>query len=253
MKKCPIKPKTSDLASAAGQKAQRGGGKYMSPARLAQLLDCSQRTAREYCKSGLIPEAFTTHGGHWRIRMPLSVNTRYELEKRQPDWPFKGKIGGLEGDWAPDLAEWLMLALVYQADIRDPIPVPYLAELPDFPHHEESTDDPKESAARKIQDEIIQRLKTGKPFNDFLLIGWVYQYSRQGKDRPTVADIADFMGISRGFYYRQYTSQQLHKAYQIATGEFKRDLPDPRGLESVQRANRNAKKPTFASLQRDLY
>jgi hypothetical protein len=245
--------KTSDFADGKRRDVAKRP-RSLSPPQLAQLLGgYSGRAVREWCKQGLIPEAYGTQGGHWRIRMPLSVNTRYELEKRQPDWPFKGTIGDLEGEWESDLAESLMLALVYQADIRDPIPVPYLAELPDFPHQEGPTDDPKESAARKIQNEIIQRLKTGRPFNDFLLIGWVYQYSRQGKDHPTVREIANLMGISRGFYYRRYTSQQLRKAYVIATGEFKRDLLDSDGLDPVQRANRNAKKPTLASLKHDLY
>jgi hypothetical protein len=48
--------------------------------------------------------------------MPLSVKTRYELEKRSADWPFKKfkkNARGLEGDWDPDFAEWLTLAQLY--------------------------------------------------------------------------------------------------------------------------------------------
>jgi Helix-turn-helix domain len=226
----------------------------VSPAQLARLLDCSQRTAREYCKSGLIPEAFRTRGGHWRIRMPLSVKTRYELEKRQADWPFKGMKGDFGGDWNPDLAEWLLLAQLFEADIRDAVPVLYLAELAD--HQEELTEHRvggtgKESNARQIQDLINQRLKTGEPFSDLLLIGWVYQFWRKNDREPTVVEISKLMGISRDTFYRRHSPQELHRAYLIAAGEFKRDLPDPDGLDPVQRANRTAKKATFKSLQRD--
>jgi hypothetical protein len=189
--------------------------------------------------------------------MPLSVETRYQLEKRLPDWPFKGKIGDFEGDFAPDFAEWLMLAQVYEADFFEGIPVPYLAELryPLYdqlkPHDGESE---KDRAARQIQVLIIDRLNNGKSFTDLLLKGWVYQFSRKNEGEPTVDEIAKLMGISRDtFYQRGHTAQELHKAYLTATGKFKQGLPDPDGLDPVQRANRNARKPTFASLQRDLY
>jgi hypothetical protein len=62
------------------------------------------------------------------------------------------------------------------------------------------------------------------------------------------------MGISRDTFYRRgHTSKEIEGAYYTASGESKRELPDPDGLNPVQRANRKAKKPTFASLQRDLY
>ena len=243
-------PKTSDLA---GNKKRP---EWLSPAQLARLQDCSERTIREWCKRGLIQEAYQSRGGHWRIRMPLSIKTRYELERRSADWPFKGMKGDIGGDFSPDLAECLLLAQLFEVDISEEIPVPYLAELPDFLDQgliKQPVGEKESTAARQIQDLIIEREATGKSFSDLLLIGWVYQYSRQNKARPTVGKIADFMGMSRGVFYRRYTAQQLHKAYLIATGEFKRDLPDPKGLDPVQRANLKAKKSTFESLQRDLY
>jgi hypothetical protein len=69
-----------------------------------------------------------------------------------------------------------------------------------------------------------------------------------------VAEIAGLRGISRDTFYRLgHTKQEIERAYFTASGEVKRDLPDPRGLDSVQRANWKARKPTFESLQRNLY
>jgi hypothetical protein len=236
-------------------KGQQKAVEQMSPAQLAQLHGCSQRTAREYCKSGLIPEAFKTKGGHWRIHMPLSMKTRYELEKRRDDWPFKGmKVGDIRGDFQEDIAERLLLTQLYQLGLSETPPVPYLAELPDLLEQGliEQPISRKEKLARRIQDLIIERLETGKSFSDLLLTGWVYHFWRENKCRPTVAAIAQLMGISRDtFYQRGHTSQEIERAYLTASGESKRDLPDPHGLDSVQRANRKARKSTFASLQHD--
>jgi hypothetical protein len=252
MQKCPVKPKTSDLANGAGAKGQGEAVKYMSPARLAQLLGCSQRTAREYCKSGLIPEAFKTKGCHWRIRMPLSIKTRYELEKRSADWPFKGKARKLKDVFADDFAEWLMLAQVYQKDIRKRAPIPYLGEPDDLFQFSQQCFGKKEKAARRIQELIIERLHSRKPLHDLLLKGWVYQFWRKNKRCPTVDEIAGLMGISRDTFYRHgHTRQEIERAYLTASGESKRDLPDPDGFNPVQRANRKARKPGFERLDPD--
>src|SRR5437016_6018278 len=104
MEKCPIKPKTSDLPNGTRAKGQREIVRCMSPAQLARLQGCSQRTAREYCKRNLILEAFMTRGGHWRIRLPLSEKTRVVLGRLRGDWwfgPWKKEVDGeIEPDWA---------------------------------------------------------------------------------------------------------------------------------------------------------
>src|SRR6266700_8261094 len=100
-------PKTSDLTDGKDRGVRRRP-EWVSPTHLARLQGCSARTVREWCKGGLIQEAYQTRGGHWRIRMPLSGKTRLELHKRSSDWPFKEGAGDLQGDFAPDIAEWLM-------------------------------------------------------------------------------------------------------------------------------------------------
>ncbi len=133
MKKCPIKPKTSDVPASNGQQSLSKRRDWGSVAGLAKLQGCSQRTMREWCKKGLIPEAYQTPGGHWRIQKPLSIKTRDELEKRRADWPFRGVKGGdIAGDFSEDLAEWLLLAEVYQIDLHKRLPVPTIAELSDL-------------------------------------------------------------------------------------------------------------------------
>src|ERR1043166_603302 len=99
------------------RKQQFGKPKYLSPAGLAKLQRCSERTIREWCKQDVIPEASRTRGGHYRISMPLSAQTRFALEKRSRNWPFKNSGGDLQGDFEPDLAEWLTLALIYGRQI----------------------------------------------------------------------------------------------------------------------------------------
>ena len=169
------------------------------------------------------------------------------MEKRRDDWPFKGvKLGEIRGDFEEEFAELLTLAQLFRMDIRKRAPVLYLAELGDdsLPESIKQPVGKKEKLARLIQDRISKRLNTGKSFSDMLLIGWVYQFWRKHKRKPTVTEIAKLMRISRDTFYRRYTAQKLHEAYYTASGESKRDLPDPDGLDSVQRANWKAKKKT---------
>src|SRR5260370_36889965 len=130
MKKCPIKPKTSALAAGKGQRSLSKQRTWGSLAGLANHQGCSQRTMREWCKKGLIPEAYQTPGDQWRIQKPLSMKTRYELEKRRDDWPFQGvKVGEFRGDFEEDFAQWLMLAQSLRVDVRKRVRVLSLAEL----------------------------------------------------------------------------------------------------------------------------
>jgi AraC-like DNA-binding protein len=258
VKKCPINRKSSHLANSADGKGRPQADKIISLALLARLLDRSPRTVREYCKKGIIPEAYETPGGHWRIPWPLSLKTRDELIKRRADYPFKARTlkwrDDMFGDWEPDIAESLLLAHLFKADVSDRLPVLQLAEIPDHLEDQPPAATRKQrearQMARRIQAEIIDRGKTGRSFSDMILIGRVYQYSRTHKDPPTVVRIADFMGISRDTFYRLYTAEQLNKAYRDATGALKRHLPHPDGLDAVQRANLKAK---VVTIDRDPY
>jgi hypothetical protein len=61
------------------------------------------------------------------------------------------------------------------------------------------------------------------------------------------------MGLSRQDLYRKKcNAETINTAYLWATGEFKRELPDPEGLDPVQRQNRKAKKSGFVALKRQL-
>jgi len=55
------------------------------------------------------------------------------------------------------------------------------------------------------------------------------------------------MGLSRAAFYRRYTRQELNCAYRDASNQAEVHLPDPRGLDAVQRANLKAKKRRFGS------
>jgi hypothetical protein len=175
--------------------------------------------------------------------MPLSGRTRAWLHRRSSDWPFKKNAGDWQGEWTHDFAEWLMLAELYQRYLDEDVPVPTIAELGDpvWEGIEQSTD-PRAKMARQIQNEIIQRLKNGKSFLDLLLFGWVYQFWRRYKRRPTVDEMAKFMALSHGSFYRRYNRKELYQALRVACGRVAPHLPDPQGLDSAQRANIQAKK-----------
>jgi len=246
-------PKTSDFGSRQGAAGLRRP-KLLSLSRVARGLGRSQRAIREWCKKGQIPEAYKTRGGHWRIRMPLSAKTRFLLNTRASDWPFKkfGKNGDFQGDWNPEFAEWLMIAQVYQQRLGEPFPVPTIAEQGD-PWWEdiiEQSTDPRVRKVRKIQEEILRRIQNDESFSDLLLIGWVYQFWHENGRRPTVSEIAELMGQSRDTFYRRYTRAELYRALRVASGRVEAHLPDPEGLDSAQRANKKAKKRT---IDRDPY
>jgi hypothetical protein len=233
-------PKTSDLA------VNKKRPNWVSPAHLARFQDCDERTVREWCKKGDIPEAYQTSGGHWRISMPLSGKTRDLLHRRSSDWPFEKGKGDMQGNWDPELAESLLLAQLYQRDLDEGVPVPALAELADLLQQgllEEEPTDENERMARRIQEKIIQTLETGKPFWNLLVLGWVYQLSRKNQRLPTVEEVAERMRLSRpALYRRKCSAKAIAKAYQVAIGELRRGLPGADELDSPQTANRKAKK-----------
>ncbi len=256
MEKRPIKRRTSDLS-----KATLKPWRCTTPAALARHLGCSQRTVREYCKSGQIPEAFRTQGGHWRIRLPFSVKTRLRLLKLQ-GWPSSGDrdaVGEFELDWVENLA----LSQLCEMDEDDFVATPFLPGVkePDpsecvfSPHNTNQAEEPdkqdpeimkKREVASQIRSGIYGR-QSGRLRSRTVLIGQVYQFWRKNQRPPTVGEIAQQMRISRDTFYRRYTSEELYQAYLTAARELKRALPDPDGLSPVQRANLKAKKRCYDS------
>jgi hypothetical protein len=242
-------PKTSDFA---GNKKRP---EWSSLTRLAEFQGRTERTIREWCKKGLIPEAYQTRGGHWRIRMPLSWKTRAWLHRRSKDWPFQKNAGDWQGDFTAEFAEWLMLAELYQSRLDEDVPVPTIAELGDpiWEGIEESTD-PRAKQARKIQDEIMRRVQNNQSMSDLLTKGWVFQFWLKNQRLPNIADVGELMRLSRPTLYRRgYNARKRNEDYLIAAGELKRDLLGPDGLDPVQRQNLEAKKPGFESMQHDPF
>jgi hypothetical protein len=264
VEKCPVMPKTSDLNAQTGRKVSERP-KYLTPAQLAELIgpsrgrpgrkreNCSERTVREWCKAGLIPEAYETRGGHWRIRMPLSGRTRAWLHRRCSDWPFEKGEGNMQAaGWTSEIAERLMIAEWYQRCLDEPgrsMPPITALEDPFCGEVFEQSMDPMVLTARAIHDQIMQRIQNQEHISDLLLRGWVCHFWREERRRPTVGEIADRMGLSKTAWYRRYKRKDLYQAWR----DVESSLPDPKLLESVQRANNKAKKPGFASFNRDPY
>src|SRR5205823_1686885 len=91
---------------------------------LAKFLGRPERTVRNYCERGLIPEAVppSRKGGHWHLRLPLSLRTRFKIGKwikpsedgkRMPLFIGKApKRTKFDDGWD----EWLMLTDWYPED-----------------------------------------------------------------------------------------------------------------------------------------
>ena len=68
-----------------------------------------------------------------------------------------------------------------------------------------------------------------------LVLGWVYQLSRENQRLPTVAEVAELVWLSRPTLYRKKCSAKtISEAYLAAIGELRRDLSSPDGLDSPQ-------------------
>jgi hypothetical protein len=193
------------------------------------------------------------------------------LGRLRGDWWFGPLKKEVEGEVEPDWVEILLLAQLCEMDVDEFIATSYLpgvrepseGECVSVAHNSSQTKEPdeqdpditkKREVANRIRSEIYGRIQTGQSLSGLILLGQVYHFWRKEKHCPTVAEVAHLMGITRDTFYRHgHTTQEIERAYLSASGELKRDLPDPRGLDSVQRANWKAKKPTVESLHRDLY
>src|ERR1051325_10603032 len=217
MPKCPIKPKSSDLSKTANIPL-----KYLSLSSLAKDIGCSQRTIREYCKSGRIPEAVQSAKGRWKIKLPLSPKTFLWLSFRG-DWSETPNE-----EWDIDIARWLMEAQVCKMDYDEVGSTAFTRKL-----------EKKRVKVHKIADAINKslaaKLKLGSPpsresgpsMTDLILIGSVYRLWRREGRCPNVTRVARSMGLSRDtFYERGYTRNDVKIAYRLALrrGEV-RELP----------------------------
>lgn len=185
---------------------------YLVPRDLARMLKCSERTARELCKSGKIREARRTSGGQWRISPAFSKQTRAFLQRKVlRDWlsEFNGKEA--IGDFEPEHTSSVLWAGLLGKD-ADTL---YNEEI------EESPIPPQALAAMDRIDKLItQREGKGEPFWDLQLQGYVMQVWLKEGRCPTVTEVAKMMGISRSeFYRRGLTAKRLQDAYAVTAGE----------------------------------
>jgi hypothetical protein len=258
MRKCPDMPKASELRRTIRPSPPPP---FLSLERLARFQGVSQRTVRKYCQSGMISEAYATKGGHWRVRMPLSPQTRLFLAARSKKWPFGRRDEEDEGELESEWAKSLLLAHFYELDINEPLPTSYLAAI----EHRSYRRLPKTRAIRgamsawaralTIENEVNHRMMTGQSLRALILVGSVYQLWRRNPRRPpTVTEVSKMMRISRGAFYRLYSGRtvanEIEDAYFTASKERSSARPPPPdGLDSVQRANRNAKKVTSGKIR----
>ena len=148
------------------------------------------------------------------------------------------------GDWSLDVAERLMLYEWYQVCLDEGISMPPIAELED-PYcgdEIEASTDPLELKAREIHDQIMQRVQKKESVSDLILTAWVCEFWRKMQRRPTVAEIAEWMGLSKTAWYRRYARKDLYKAILVARG-----LVAP-----YQTQGRGRRKRGFEALKRQL-
>ena len=260
---------------------------WLSLGSLVRFVGCSHRTMRQYCKRGLILEAFTTPGGRWRVDLSLSPKTDLSLSPKTKRFLLKKKnrFAGVRddgesiGDFESELAE-----ILTEAHVRGKL-VENLydeADEGDLSATEINTLDriAKEGRAAEMhkalrairrrggktpldQEKLDQIERDGfaarKRIWETQLLGWVKQHLLKYPGRcpteppPTVAEITQTMKISRSeFYRRGLSSKKIKGAYRIALNEFICDLADSIAVDSTHRANVKAKKATFSQLQNEF-
>ena len=259
--------------------ASRSNRKWLSLGSLAGYVGCSQRTIRQYCKSGLIAEAFMTAGGRWRVRRPLSPKTKRFLLTKKNGCAWDPSDGNAIGDFESEDAEILTEAHLRGKLVED---LYGEAEESDLSETEINTLDriAKEGRAAEMHKAVrAVRRRAGKtPLDqgkldqierdgfaarkriwETQLLGWVKQHvlkypgSCPTEPPPTVAEITQTMKISRSeFYRRGLSSKKIKGAYRIALNEFICDLADSIAVDSTHRANVKAKKPIFSQVQDDF-
>ena len=154
-----------------------------------------------------------TAGGHWRIRRPFSLKTRFLFAKIRGD--FDGSID-IEGDWEPEAVYSLLQGPLHQLALGEYVDDEDLSAL-----------DPKRRLAdSEIKKEIYDRFLSGKPLNDLQLFGEVYRFWLEYNHCPTVGEMARFKCISRSQCYRLgYSSAAIRRAYHAGCERIRTDLP----------------------------
>jgi hypothetical protein len=150
----------------------------------------------------------------------------------------------MQGNWTPDIVERLMLAGWYHACVAAGASMPPISELED-PYcgdEIEPSTDPLVLQAREIHDQIMERFRDRKYIRFLLLTAEVSKFWRKKHRRPTVAEIAKWMGLSKTAWYRRYKRKDLYDAILVARGQ----------AAPYQIQGRNAKKRGFEALKRQL-
>lgn len=158
-----------------------------TPAQLANFLDCSQRTARNYCKGGLIP-AYQTRGGHWRIKLPLPRNITRAL------------LAELKNH---DLAHYAHHAARLLGDSR------LYRKLLDAALIAEPLRDNRGRLDPKIAKHLMTR--SGREFDHLLLIASVSSLTRESRARTTT-NLARHLRMSRDTLYRRFKKKAIQDA-----------------------------------------
>ncbi len=176
--------------------------KYLLPRALANVLNCSPRTVREWCKQGKISEAVQTPGGHWRLRFqkPFCPKTLILFESfADPscDWRVEA-----QGNFEPEFAYAHAEAILYEKRLG-------------FPNPDDLDLEPKKAeAALRVESLILEREQNGNPSPDLIFRGSVYQSWLANGRCPTAAEVADAMGMSRSTFYRHgHNSKKIVGAY----------------------------------------
>ena len=217
--------------------------KYLHTGDLARMAKRTSRTICEYCRRNKIPEATRTPGGHWQIRQPLTENTKLLLRRLAGHRPLS-LSEAFVGDFEPEHAQALALGMLFGVSPEEVVSDPVLI----YRHGPK-----KRAIAEEIQRGILRREGTKKTYADITLAALISPFWKQHERRPTIAELAKLMNVSRSTFYRKYTREEVRIAMFAATEESKRELPDLDGFSALQRTTRAAKKPGFSSLHRDPY
>jgi hypothetical protein len=229
--------------------AKTSDSRMVGLAGLARWLGKSQRTVREYCKRGLIPEAVRTPGGHWRLRLPLSAKTKFKLAKLKDPSLKKRKLGIPTGNFDLEFTEWRLLARIYSLNVfgDEVSPAPSLYDLTDplFQSQENvkgqeegvtkwliGGKDDEEISARLMQRQLVIIAATKGAarrrllLQDLLLRGVIYECWCEDKRRlPMATTVIRRLGISRYAFYHHYPRKTFKKIRGQTLANFIGDVP----------------------------
>jgi len=188
--------RVAETLKQAGKRGFQAG--YKRPAKslqwLAQLLGKDARTVRRYCELGLVPGAWRTTGGHWRVRRGTKTvkQVRRAIEafarRSKTAWERKAEKGRRRTERTAK-AVHVAYTFARTAGLYTDKEFARNAAIPE--------------KAKKAGSEPLQRRT---------LLFTAAQVLRQTDSRIPAGKLASLLGVSRATLFRRYSAKEIKEA-----------------------------------------